>query len=169
TVPMSHLRGIATQLREQFSVPVVFYDGDVPMGLPEYGGMDTGFNYYHGADPSEYDLVVSNSAGGLERLRELGARRAEAVFWGADPELFRPLPVEKSTDVFFYGYGEKFRADWVESMVVKPSGRLTAAAFTLGGNDFRSNIGNARYAGDVPFNVFPNAISAARINLNITR
>ena len=62
-------------------MPVVFYDGDVPMSLPEFGGMDTGFNYYHGADPSEYDLVVSNSEGGLERLRELGARRAEAVFW----------------------------------------------------------------------------------------
>ena len=97
TVPMSHLRGVATKLRERFSVPIVFYDGDVPMSLPEFGGMDTGFNYYHGADPSEYDLVVSNSEGGLERLRELGARRAEAIFWGADPELFRPLPVEKTT------------------------------------------------------------------------
>ena len=109
TVPMSHLRGIPTLLRERFGVPVVFYDGDVPMSLPEFGGMDTGFNYYYGADPSEYDLVISNSEGGLGRLRELGARRAEAVFWGADPELFQPLPVEKETDVFFYGYGDKFR------------------------------------------------------------
>ena len=58
TVPMSHLRGIPTALRERFGVPVVFYDGDVPMSLPEFGGMDTGFNYYHGADPSEYDLVA---------------------------------------------------------------------------------------------------------------
>jgi len=33
----------------------------VPMSLPEFGGHDTGFNYYFGADPSEYDLVVSNS------------------------------------------------------------------------------------------------------------
>ena len=78
TVPMAHFRGIPTYLRERFGVPVVF-DGDVPMSLPEFGGMDTGFNYYHGADLSEYDLVVSNSEGGLERLRELGARRAEAV------------------------------------------------------------------------------------------
>jgi spore maturation protein CgeB len=168
-VPMSHLRGIPEWLREQFSIPVVFYDGDVPMSLPEYGGMDTGFNNYHGAEPGEYDLVVCNSEGGLGRLRELGARRAEAIFWGADPELFRPLRVEKTADVYFYGYGEKFRADWIESMVVEPSGRLEEVDFALGGNDFRSDIGNARYAGDVPFNVFPNAISAARINLNITR
>ena len=65
------------------------------MSLPEFGGMDTGFNWYHDADPSEYDLLVSNSEGGLERLRELGARRAEAVFWGADPEFFAPQPVDK--------------------------------------------------------------------------
>jgi glycosyltransferase involved in cell wall biosynthesis len=169
TVPMSHLRGIATRLRERFSVPVVFYDGDVPMSLPEFGGMDTGFNYYHGADPSEYDLVVSNSEGGLERLQELGARRAEAVFWGADPELFRPLPVGKTTDVLFYGYGEKFRAEWIDAMVIEPSQRLHHTSFTLAGNDFRPEPGNARYAGDVPFNAFPAVISAARINLNITR
>ncbi len=93
TVPMAHFRGIPTALRERFGIPVVFYDGDVPMSLPEFGGMDTGFNYYHGADPSEYDLVLSNSEGGLPRLLELGARRAEAVFWGADPEFFAPQTV----------------------------------------------------------------------------
>src|SRR5262245_8049276 len=99
TVPMSHLRGIPTALRERFGVPVVYYDADVPMSLPEYGGMDTGFNIYHGADPGEYDLVLSNSEGGLDRLRELGARRAEHLFWGADPELFAPQPVDKELDV----------------------------------------------------------------------
>ena len=123
TVPMAHFRGIPTALRERFGVPVVFYDGDVPMSLPEFGGMDTGFNYYHGADPCEYDLVVSNSEGGLERLLELGARRAEAVFWGADPEFFAPQPVDKETDVFFYGYGDKFRREWMDG-----DGRRAVAA-----------------------------------------
>src|SRR5207245_7518807 len=98
-VPMSHMRGVPSKLRERFDVPVVFYDGDVPMSLPEFGGMDTGFNYYHGADPSEYDLVLSNSEGGIPRLLELGARRTEPVFWAADPELFAPLPVDKEYDV----------------------------------------------------------------------
>ena len=169
TVPMSHFRGIPSVLRGRFSVPVVFYDGDVPMSLPEFGGMDTGFNYYHGADPAEYDLVVSNSEGGLDRLRELGARRAEAVFWGADPELFQPLPVDKLVDVFFYGYGDKFRRDWMKAMVGDPSRRLPHVDFALGGCDFRGDTGTARELGDVPFNVFGRAISEARINLNITR
>src|SRR5207253_5408305 len=169
TVPMAHLRGIPARLRERFGVPVVFYDGDVPMSLPEFGGMDTGFNYNHGADPSEYDIVLSNSEGGLERLRELGARRAETVFWAADPELFQPAPVEKKYDVFFYGYGDKFRREWMEALVGEPSRREPEIDFALGGRDFRGDTGNARVIGDVPFNVFSQAISRSRINLNITR
>jgi Glycosyl transferases group 1 len=169
TVPMSHLRGVPTALRGRFGIPIVFYDGDVPMSLPEFGGMDTGFNYYHGADPGEYDLVVSNSEGGLDRLRELGARRAEAVFWAADPELFQPQPVDKQLDVFFYGYGDKFRREWMQAMVGEPSRRLPQVDFALGGRDFQGDVGTARQVGDVPFNVFGRAISEARVNLNITR
>jgi spore maturation protein CgeB len=139
------------------------------MSLPEFGGMDTGFNYYHGADPSEYDLVVSNSEGGLERLRELGASRAEAVFWGADTEFFAPRRVEKVHDVFFYGYGDKFRRDWMAAMVGEPSRAAPELEFTLGGRDFQGDTGRAWLMGDVPFNAFAQAISQARINLNITR
>jgi spore maturation protein CgeB len=169
TVPMAHFRGIPAALRERFGVPVVFYDGDVPMSLPEFGGMDTGFNYYHGADPAEYDLVLSNSEGGIPRLLELGAQRAEAVYWAADPEFFAPQPVEKVSDVFFYGYGDKFRREWMRELVGEPSRVLPDADFTLGGRDFLGDIGRARVTGDVPFNVFARAISAARVNLNITR
>jgi len=139
------------------------------MSLPEFGGMDTGFNYYHGADPSEYDLVVSNSEGGLARLLELGARRAEAIFWGADPEFFSPRPVEKDWDVFFYGYGDKFRRDWMAAMVGEPSRAAPELDFALGGRDFQGDTGRARLIGDIPFNAFAQAISAARVNLNITR
>ena len=169
TVPMAHFRGIPTVLRDRFSIPVVFYDGDVPMSLPEFGGMDTGFNYYHGADPSEYDLVLSNSEGGIPRLLELGARRAEPVFWAADPEFFAPQPVDKETDVFFYGYGDKFRREWMRELVGEPSRRLPEVGFSLGGRDFQGDVGSARVTGDVPFNVFARAISAARVNLNVTR
>jgi hypothetical protein len=168
TVPMAHLRGVPTYLREKHGIPIVFYDGDAPMSLPEFGGMDTGFNWYHQADPSEYDLLVSNSEGALERLRDLGARRAEAVFWGADPDFFAPQQVEKTMDVFFYGYGDKFRREWMEAMVGEPS-RTLDADFALGGRDFQGDVGTARLIGDVPFNAFAHAISAARINLCITR
>jgi spore maturation protein CgeB len=169
TVPMAHLSGIPDALRARFGIPIVFYDGDVPMSLPEFGGMDTGFNPYHGADPWEYDLVLSNSEGGTPRLMELGARRAEALFWGADPEFFAPQPVEKDVDVFFYGYGDKFRRDWMKTMVGEASRQAPELDFALGGLDFQGDTGAARILGDIPFNVFARAISAARVNLNLTR
>jgi spore maturation protein CgeB len=168
-VPMSHLRGVPAKLRERFGVPVIFYDGDVPMSLPEFGGMDTGFNYYYGADPGEYDLIVCNSEGGAARLRELGARRVETLFWGVDPDFFTPAEVEKTMEVFFYGYGDKFRREWMRDLVGEPSRRLEDVDFALGGGDFRGDVGRARLVGTLPFNVFARAISAARINLNITR
>ena len=151
-------------------MPVVFYDGDVPMSLPEFGGMDTGFNYYHGADPGEYDLVALELRGRLAAACcELGARRAETVFWAADPELFRRAPVEKDMDVFFYGYGDKFRRDWMRDWSASRAASSPDVDFALGGRDFRGDVGRARLLGDVPFNAFPHAISSARINLNVTR
>jgi hypothetical protein len=169
TIPMSHLRGIPSYLRERYGIPVIFYDGDAPMSLPEFGGMDTGFNWYTQADPGEYDFLVSNSEGAAERLRDLGARRAETIFWGADPEFFAPAAIEKTMDVFFYGYGDKFRREWMEAMVGEPSRVLSDVDFALGGRDFQGDTGTARLIGDVPFNTFSHAISAARVNLCITR
>jgi spore maturation protein CgeB len=131
--------------------------------------MDTGFNPYHGADPWEYDLVLSNSEGGIGRLLELGARRAETLFWGADPEFFAPQAVEKDVDVFFYGYGDKFRRDWMKTMVGEASRLAPELDVALGGLDFQGDTGRSRLLGDVPFNAFARAISAARVNLNITR
>ena len=37
------------------------------------------------------------------------------------PEFFAPQPVEKEMDVFFYGYGDKFRREWTAAMVGEPS------------------------------------------------
>ena len=169
TIPMSHLLGIPSYLRERYGIPVIFYDGDAPMSLPEFGGMDTGFNWYQQADPAEYDFLVSNSEGASDRLRDLGARRVETVFWGADPDFFAPAAVEKTMDVFFYGYGDKFRREWMEAMVGEPSRALPDVDFALGGRDFQGDTGNARLIGDVPFNTFARAVSAARVNLCITR
>jgi Glycosyl transferases group 1 len=169
TVPMSHLRGIPTELGERFGIPVIFYDGDLPASLPEFGGMDTGFNYYHGADPGEYDMVISNSEGAAARVRELGARRVETIFWAVDPQLFAPLPLEKRQDVFFYGFGDRFRQDWVRELIGEPSRRLAERSFAIGGSGFAGDTGRAQSLGVIPFSAFNRAISEARINLNIVR
>jgi spore maturation protein CgeB len=168
-VPMSHLRGIPTAIRDRYDIPVVYYDPDVPMSLPEYGGMDTGFNIYRGADPGEYDLVLSNSEGGIERLLELGARRAEHLFWGANTEIFAPVPVAKTRDVFFYGYGEKFRAEWIRKLIGEPSRRMSPVDFAVAGTDFGANIGAAQRLPYLGPSQLPQAISSARVNVNVAR
>ena len=113
--------------------------------------------------------IADELAIGRERLRELGARAVETLFWGVDTTFFTPIDVEKTMDVFFYGYGDKFRRDWMETMVGEPSRQAPELDFALGGLDFQGDTGRARLIGDTPFNVFARAISAARVNLNLTR
>jgi spore maturation protein CgeB len=55
------------------------------------------------------------------------------------------------------------------ALVGEPSRRDPRIDFALGGRDFQGDVGRARLLGDVPFNAFARAISAARVNLNVTR
>ena len=85
------------RIGERFGIPVVYYDADMPMSLPEYGGGDTGFNIYRGADPSEYDLVLSNSEGTLGPPSRLGATVPRPCSSGRIRALRRPFPWKKTT------------------------------------------------------------------------
>jgi spore maturation protein CgeB len=57
----------------------------------------------------------------------------------------------------------------MKTMVGEPSRLAPELDFALGGLDFQGDTGGARLVGDIPFNVFARAISAARVNLNLTR
>ena len=58
------------------------------MSLPEFGGLDTGINYYNRAQPGEYDLLVSNSEGGRHSLFLLCARHAGPLLLSAGVRCF---------------------------------------------------------------------------------
>src|SRR6185436_19206218 len=62
-----------------------------------------------------------------------------------------------------------FRREWTAALIGEPSRAEPEIDFVLGGRDFLGDICRARELGDVPFNVFARTISAARINLNVTR
>jgi hypothetical protein len=169
SVPPNHLLGVPGWIRDRHHVPVFFFDGDAPASLPAHGGFASGFRIYDGADLAEYDGVMCNSEGALDDLRQLGARRVEAVHWGVDPALYEPLPVEEDRDVFFYGYGSEYREEWMESMLGAPSLSLPDTSFVVAGKGFSGRLGRVRFAGDVPFSRFRQACMRSRINLCVTR
>ena len=87
--------------------------------------------------PRRYDLVVSNSEGGSRACSSSAHGRPRAVFWAADPDFFTPQPVAKTSDVFFYGYGDKFRREWMgarrRAVAGAAGGRLRARRARLPG------------------------------------
>ena len=90
------------------------------MSLPEFGGMDTGFNYT--------TAPTRPSTTSCCRTRRAASRGCSALApGGRRPSTGRPTGValqlvEKETDVFFYGYGDKFRREWMRELVGEPAG-----------------------------------------------
>lgn len=169
TVPLNHLTGIPRFLSEQYSIPVFYYDGDVPASLPNMRGFASGFRIYQGADLSEYTAFISNSAGGEQLLRQLGARNAHTIWYGADPDVFSPLTLKnKDIDVFFYGHGREYRSDWIDKMIKEPSTQMTASRFAVRGNKL-GDLGKAQQLPYLSFSKLREYICRSKLNLCITR
>jgi len=169
-VPLNHIGGIASKIRDEYAIPVAFYDADMPIILPEYAGNSVyKFNYYVGADLTEYDLFLSNSKGVIPDLERFGARHVTPLYFAADPELFAPLPIEKDMDVSFFGYGSEYREEWMRDMITTPSGVMSGTGFSVGGKGFGVDLGSAHLIGDLSYSAFRAFCCRSRICLNITR
>lgn len=167
-VPPNHFIGVPAYLRDRFGVPTYLYDGDVPASLPTYAGFHTGFKVYHGADLSEYEGILSNSRGGVEELKRLGARTVRVLYYAADPALFAPLEVEQDLDVFFYGHGVEYREQWIDAMLTRPSIALPDVRFAARGTRL-GNLGRVTLLPYVSFSRLREYCCRSRVNLVITR
>ena len=83
-------------------------------------------------------------------------------------QIFTPIKVDKEFDVFFYGYGDKFRRDWMRELVEEPSRRMPDVDFVIAGA-FQGDTGRARDLGYLPVNLVNHTISASHVSLNIAR
>ena len=170
SIPISHIAGIPQRIKEEFPVTVAFYDGDMPTILPKYTvGRGFKFNYYEGADLSEFDIFFTNSKGVISDLTELGAKNIHPLYYGIDPELAAPIRVDKDIDICFFGYGSDFREEWIEKLITIPSRRMPDVKFAVGGGNFRVDLGNARMLGDLSYSEWRRFCCRSKINLNITR
>ena len=169
-VPLNHIKGIPSRIREEYHIPVTYFDGDMPTILPQYA-VDRGFkfNYYVNADLSEYDVYFTNSKGVIPDLEKMGARNIHPLYYAVDPEYFKPVEVKKSIDVSFFGYGSEYREDWMTKMIENPSMKLAHLKFSVGGGGFTMNLGKANLIGDLSYGGFREFCCKSKISLNITR
>lgn len=169
TVPLNHLKGVAAQLQRKHHKPVFYYDGDVPASLPVMRGFATGFRIYQGADMEEYAAFISNSKGGGDMLREMGAKAVHTLYYGADPDVFSPLDMpSQDIDVLFYGHGREYRARWIDEMIAQPSTELEDATFAVRGTKL-GDLGKTRLLPYLSFSKLREYACRSKINLCITR
>jgi glycosyltransferase involved in cell wall biosynthesis len=170
SIPINHITGIPSRIKKQFGIPAVYYDGDMPTILPKYTvGRGFKFNYYEGANLSEYDAFFTNSKGCIADLEEMGARNVHPLYYGIDPDLVAPIEMEKDIDVSFFGYGSDFREEWMEKLITIPSREMPEINFVVAGGGFNINLGKAKMIGDLSYSQWRQFCCRSKINLNITR
>jgi len=169
-VPLNFIKGIPEKIHAMYGIPIAYFDGDMPTILPKYA-TDRGFkfDYYVGADLSVFDIFFTNSKGVIPDLKEMGARNIHPLYYAADPELFKPVDMNKDIDVSFFGYGDEYREEWMTNMVTKPSRSLNSVGFSVAGGGFSMDLGEAQYRGDLSFSEYRNFCCRSKICLNITR
>jgi glycosyltransferase involved in cell wall biosynthesis len=168
TLPLNHITGLADHIITRYNKPVFFYDGDVPASLPHFRGFASGFRIYQGANPSEYTAFFSNSLGGAEGLRELGAREVHTLYYGADPDLFAPLDVPQDLDAFFYGHGREYRTEWIDALLRDASRALPEARFAVRGTRL-GDLGRVELLPYLSFSKLREYACRSKLNLVITR
>lgn len=168
TIPLNHVVGLAEYIQRKFNKPTLYYDGDVPASLPAYAGFSSGFKIYQGANLAEYAGFISNSSGGAETLREMGARRVHVLYYGADADVFSPIDVSKDIDVFFYGHTREYREAWIDGMLAGASRALPDIRFAVRGKGL-GNLGRAEMLPYLSFSKLREYVCRSRINLCITR
>jgi glycosyltransferase involved in cell wall biosynthesis len=165
-VPLNQLKGLVSQIRRYHALPIIYYDLDVPTSLPSHGGFT--FNYLKGVDLGEYDSIIVPSEGSVPELRDLGATNIDVVHFGVDPDVFKPIKMEKDIDFFFFGNGGSARAKNLNMMITEPS-KANRFKFIISGRDLDLDLGAARVIPPVSFNDYRKYCCRAKVNLNIVR
>jgi len=170
SVPIPYIAGIAEEIRAGFHIPVLFFEGDMPIALPRFV-RESGykFSYYTDVHLSEFDAFFTNSKGVIPELEQLGARNISPLYYAIDPGLFRPVEAGKEIDISFFGYGTGFRQAWIKTMVADASKKLPDFRFVVAGRELGKDLGRAGHYGDLSYSAFREFCCRSRICLNITR
>lgn len=163
---LMYLSWLPRYVHSYHEVPVISYSAD----LPTYMWNESSWHYspFYNVDLGEYDAFIVNSEGVVDKLRKIGVSNVHVLHYGADPDLFSPIAIEKDIDVSFYGYGSNLREDAMLSMITRPSNRLKKVDFRTAGH-FNLQMGLSKNIGPLSFASMKDFCCRSRINLNITR
>lgn len=169
-IPVNHIQGLPGRLAQEFGLRTAYYDGDMPVALPDRAGArGLRFSYYEGADLAEFDAFLTNSEGSMPVLKEMGARNLRPLHYAADPDLLKPAGGPPDSDASFYGQGDEEREEWMRRLLAEPSLRLGHRRFIVGGGGFRSSLGRTELVGAVPFDEFASFVGRSKVAINIPR
>lgn len=170
SLPLFHIQNELEKIKEEYNIPLFYFEGDMPIILPEnFTSSRLKSNYLKHSDLSIFEGIFINSIGGKSRMRELGGRNIHTIHYGADPDLFLlPTPLKKRFDVFFYGHGNEYREEWIDSFMLRPASKLSNYKFLLGGNSSILN-NSVTHIPNISFDSWRRYVSSTKVNLSITR
>jgi spore maturation protein CgeB len=166
SLPIRPFERFSQHVKSKWSVPLVYFEADMPEVLPEY---DTfGYSYYQGADLSVFDGYISNSDGVAAIVSQMGARNISAIHYAVDPDIYKPFPAEKNIDVLFSGVSARGREKWMDKMIFSPARKnlLRVAVSGQWGPNVPDGVERLGY---LPFNRWLHALCSSKLNLNISR
>jgi len=159
-------KAVPSWIRKKYRVPTVYYETDI-QSVPKYS-LDHHPEKHEFPDYSECDAVVCSFEKTSQEFRESGLQSVFTVPFGADPTIFSRIDLEQEIDVFFSGYGELDREDWMRKMIAKPSQTLRNTRFLVEGS-FKMDLGKAERIRSVSLDKYIQLCCSSKINLNILR
>jgi spore maturation protein CgeB len=149
-----------------------FYDIDTPVTLE---GLERGGTEYLAASlVPRFDLYLSFTGGPTLRLIEerYGSPRARALYCSVDPEIHRPLEVEKKWALGYLGTYSPDRQPALERLLVEPAKRLPERRFVVVGAQYPDGLdwpGNVERVAHLPPSAHAEFYCAQEFTLNVTR
>jgi spore maturation protein CgeB len=113
-----------------------FYDIDTPVTIARMAESDC--DYLSSSLVPRYDLYLSFSGGPVLSLleKDLGARRAVALYCSVDLESHRPLSMEPRWDLGYMGTYSADRQEGLEELLVEPARLRPELRFSVAGAQY---------------------------------
>lgn len=117
-----------------------FYDIDTPVTLAKLNSQD--WDYLSPDLIPQYDLYLSFTGGPILNYIEghYASPRARPLYYSFDPDLYRPLRMDKAYDLGYMGTYSCDRQPMLNELLIKSASRFNEGRFVVAGPKYPENI-----------------------------